>query len=151
MFTMNWRTFTRTIGGSISILGFMVVLLCRISFLLPLAEQRNLLLVNRYVKSRSDKQLRSGKYTGTECNPVEMDSEGRPIIPCGLIAWSLFNDTYGFTRGSMEIKLRRKDISWKSDREHKFGKNVYPSNFQNGSLIGGGKLNPDVPVSIFIC
>ncbi|TVU44709.1 hypothetical protein EJB05_04175 [Eragrostis curvula] len=101
----------------------------------------------RYVKSRSDQQLRSGKYSGTSCSPVERDSEGHPIVPCGLIAWSLFNDTYGFTRGSKDIKLRRKDISWKSDREHKFGKNVYPSNFQNGSLIGGGKLNPDIPLS----
>ncbi|XP_062214395.1 putative ALA-interacting subunit 2 isoform X2 [Phragmites australis] len=100
----------------------------------------------RYVKSRSDKQLRYGEYTGTSCSPVEWDN-GHPIVPCGLIAWSLFNDTYSFTCGSKEIKVNRKNISWKSDREHKFGKDVYPSNFQNGSLIGGGKLDPAVPLS----
>uniref|UniRef100_J3LTH0 ALA-interacting subunit n=1 Tax=Oryza brachyantha TaxID=4533 RepID=J3LTH0_ORYBR len=101
----------------------------------------------RYVKSRSDKQLHYGqKYTHSSCGPIERNN-GLPIVPCGLIAWSLFNDTYGFTRGSMEIKVNRKNISWKSDREHKFGKDVYPFNFQNGSLIGGGKLDPDLPLS----
>jgi hypothetical protein len=40
----------------------------------------------------------------------------------------------------------KKDISWKSDREHKFGKDVYPSNFQNGALKGGATLNPKIPV-----
>ncbi|XP_075667857.1 putative ALA-interacting subunit 2 isoform X3 [Castanea sativa] len=42
---------------------------------------------------------------------------------------------------------RRKNIAWKSDRDHKFGKHVYPFNFQNGTLIGGGKLNSSVPLS----
>jgi hypothetical protein len=40
----------------------------------------------------------------------------------------------------------KKDISWKSDREHKFGSDVFPSNFQSGSLIGGARLNPKIPV-----
>ncbi|KAL6894206.1 hypothetical protein ACP4OV_008304 [Aristida adscensionis] len=102
----------------------------------------------RYVKSRNDKQLRYGaKYMCDSQDPVQWDNDGRPIVPCGLVAWSLFNDTYGFTRGSKEITVNRKNISWKSDREHKFGKNVYPSHFQNGSLIGGGKLDPHVPLS----
>ncbi|MBA0695532.1 hypothetical protein Goari_002152, partial [Gossypium aridum] len=71
----------------------------------------------------------------------------RPIIPCGLIAWSLFNDTFTFIHNRAELKVNRKNIAWKSDREHKFGKNVYPFNFQNGTLIGGGKLNPRIPLS----
>ncbi|MDE2590640.1 MAG: aminotransferase class I/II-fold pyridoxal phosphate-dependent enzyme, partial [Patescibacteria group bacterium] len=101
----------------------------------------------RYIKSRSDKQLRYGlKYTDSSCSPIER-SNGLPIVPCGLIAWSLFNDTYDFTRGSMGIMVDRKNISWRSDREHKYGKDVYPFNFQNGSLIGGGKLDPDIPLS----
>ncbi|CAM0876659.1 unnamed protein product [Alopecurus aequalis] len=101
----------------------------------------------RYVKSRSDKQLRLGlNHTESSCSPIEQNN-GLPIVPCGLIAWSLFNDTYGFTRESKEIMVVRKNISWRSDREHKFGKDVYPFNFQNGSLIGGGKLDPHVPLS----
>ncbi|XP_028117852.1 cell division control protein 50-like [Camellia sinensis] len=72
-----------------------------------------------------------------------------PIVPCGLIAWSLFNDTYSFSRGTEELKVNRKNIAWKSDRYHKFGKQVYPFNFQNGTLIGGGNLDPNIPVSFY--
>lgn len=102
----------------------------------------------RYVKSRSDKQLLYGlKYKDTSsCSPEESQN-GLPIVPCGLIAWSLFNDTYSFFRGTDKLRVNRKNIAWKSDREHKFGKNVYPFNFQNGSLIGGARLDPRVPVS----
>lgn len=102
----------------------------------------------RYVKSRSDKQLLYGlSYDDTStCKPEEF-SHQNPIVPCGLIAWSLFNDTYTFTRGTVELKVNRKNIAWESDRKHKFGKDVYPYNFQNGTLIGGGSLDPKVPLS----
>ena len=103
----------------------------------------------RYVKSRSDQQLLHGlRYNDTSsCKPEELNN-GLPIVPCGLIAWSLFNDTFKFVRGSEEMKVSRKNIAWKSDRDHKFGKEVYPLNFQNGTLIGGGKLDPRIPVSV---
>lgn len=42
--------------------------------------------------------------------------------------------------------MDKKGISWKSDREHKFGKDVYPNNFQNGALKGGATLDPKIPV-----
>ncbi|GMH01469.1 hypothetical protein Nepgr_003308 [Nepenthes gracilis] len=102
----------------------------------------------RYVKSRSDKQLLYGlRHSDTStCKPEEL-SNGIPIVPCGLIAWSLFNDTYTFRRGTVELKVNRNNIAWKSDREHKFGKEVYPYNFQNGSLIGGGNLDLHIPLS----
>ncbi|KAJ0963216.1 hypothetical protein J5N97_028338 [Dioscorea zingiberensis] len=102
----------------------------------------------RYVKSRSEKQLLYGlKYKDTSsCKPQEL-SNGLPIVPCGLIAWSLFNDTYSFLRGATVMNINRKNIAWKSDRDHKYGKHVYPVNFQNGTLIGGGKLNPNSPLS----
>ncbi|KAJ8470150.1 hypothetical protein OPV22_024493 [Ensete ventricosum] len=76
----------------------------------------------RYIKSRSDKQLLHGlEYKDTSsCRPEEYNNE---------------------------IRINRRNIAWKSDREHKFGRNVYPFNFQNGSLIGGGNLDPDVPLS----
>ncbi|KAA3479084.1 LEM3 (ligand-effect modulator 3) family protein/CDC50 family protein isoform 2 [Gossypium australe] len=79
----------------------------------------------RYVKSRSDKQLLHGQnqHGISSCQPVEVNND-RPIIPCGLIAWSLFNDTFTFIRNRAELKVNRKNIAWKSDREHKFGKNL---------------------------
>ncbi|KAJ6825342.1 ALA-interacting subunit 1-like [Iris pallida] len=103
----------------------------------------------RYVKSRNDAQLRDAKKANetSNCDPEKTTADGSPIVPCGLIAWSLFNDTYSFARGKENLPVNKRGISWKSDRDHKFGKDVFPKNFQNGTLIGGGKLDPDKPLS----
>ncbi|TXG71380.1 hypothetical protein EZV62_006315 [Acer yangbiense] len=105
----------------------------------------------RYVKSRSDSQLKDPDATDTSaCKPEATinGTNGPPIVPCGLIAWSLFNDTYRFSRNNNEtLTVNKKDISWKSDREHKFGKKVFPKNFQKGTLQGGAILNETKPLS----
>ncbi|XAR73615.1 hypothetical protein NMG60_11007646 [Bertholletia excelsa] len=102
----------------------------------------------RYVNSRSDKQLRSRDYEFDieDCDP-ESQTENGPIVPCGLIAWSLFNDTYGFSVQNEVLQVSKQNIAWKSDQEHKFGSDVYPKNFQSGGLIGGGRLNESIPLS----
>lgn len=93
--------------------------------------------------------MRFRQYEGNtkDCAP-EATSKGSPIVPCGLIAWSLFNDTYGFSVKNKVLEVSKKGIAWKSDKGHKFGSDVYPKNFQDGDLIGGGKLNSSIPVSI---
>ncbi|KAJ0043249.1 hypothetical protein Pint_18078 [Pistacia integerrima] len=103
----------------------------------------------RYVKSRSDEQLKNPKSASetSDCKP-ENTANGMPIVPCGLIAWSLFNDTYSFSRNNQSLGINRKGIAWKSDTDSKFGKDVFPKNFQNGTLIGGAHLNESIPVSL---
>nr|XP_051189663.1 ALA-interacting subunit 1-like isoform X3 [Lolium perenne] len=110
----------------------------------------------RYTTSRSDMQLRDPKQAAaiTEfCKPEAYAANGSPIVPCGLVAWSLFNDTYSFARrrrrGSHAEALTviKTGISWRSDRGHVFGNHVFPKNFQNGSLVGGGQLDPTKPLS----
>lgn len=105
----------------------------------------------RYVKSRSDQQLRDPKEESSTsaCKPEDI-ANGRAIVPCGLIAWSLFNDTYSFSYKNKNLTVNKKGIAWKSDREHKFGKHVLPKNFQNGSIIGGAHLNESIAVSIYM-
>ena len=100
------------------------------------------------MKSRQDGQLRSPKDENDvkSCAPEDTVG-GEPIVPCGLVAWSLFNDTYDFTRNNQKLSVNKKDISWKSDRDSKFGKNVFPKNFQKGFPIGGKSLDPKIPVS----
>ncbi|KAJ8773903.1 hypothetical protein K2173_009334 [Erythroxylum novogranatense] len=102
----------------------------------------------RYVKSRNDEQLRSraSEAETKNCDP-EVTSSNGPIVPCGLIAWSLFNDTYKFSVRNKLLDVSKKNIAWKSDREHKYGSDVYPKNFQSGVLIGGAKLNSSIPLS----
>ena len=103
------------------------------------------------MKSRSDEQLRklSEENSTSACKPEDI-ANGKAIVPCGLIAWSLFNDTYSFSLNNKNLTVNKKGISWKSDREHKFGKHVLPKNFQNGSIIGGAHLNDSMPVSIYM-
>lgn len=100
------------------------------------------------MKSRSDKQLRykNAAYFTKDCEPEGYTADGVPIVPCGLIAWSLFNDTYTISVNKKAIGVNKKDIAWQSDKNKKFGSDVYPRNFQNGNLIGGAKLNESIPV-----
>ncbi|XAR54511.1 hypothetical protein NMG60_11029666 [Bertholletia excelsa] len=105
----------------------------------------------RYVKSRSDKQLRSKEYESEtkDCMPeatIKVQNQDLAIVPCGLIAWSLFNDTYGFSSNGKDIQVNKKGIAWASDKAHKFGSNVYPKNFQKG-MVGGATLNESIPLS----
>lgn len=53
----------------------------------------------RYVKSVDIDQLKGNAKSGAaidsgECTPLTTNSEGKPYYPCGLIANSMFNDTY---------------------------------------------------------
>mmetsp|Transcript_7618 Transcript_7618/g.19718 ORF Transcript_7618/g.19718 Transcript_7618/m.19718 type:complete len:364 (-) Transcript_7618:129-1220(-) len=87
----------------------------------------------RYVKSRSDKQLR-GESGGqikpsllSDCsprayaNPNGADEVSNAINPCGLIAWSLFNDTFTLTKtGGSKVPLVKSGIAWNSDVSTKF-------------------------------
>ncbi|XP_068649867.1 ALA-interacting subunit 1-like [Aristolochia californica] len=102
----------------------------------------------RYVKSRNDGQLQDDKKANSTsgCDPEDTEN-GSPIVPCGLIAWSLFNDTYSFARNNQTLLVNKKDISWKSDRDKKFGSDVFPKNFQKGTLIGGKSLDPNKSLS----
>lgn len=45
----------------------------------------------RYVKSRSDEQLRGDISALGECSPIERNGTGAFIVPCGLIGNSFFN------------------------------------------------------------
>ena len=108
------------------------------------------MIFSRYVKSRSDEQLKNNNSESdtSSCKPEGTTANGSSIVPCGLIAWSLFNDTYSFSRNNQQLTVNKRGISWKSDREHKFGKDVYPKNFQSGTIIGGANLNSSIPVRL---
>lgn len=62
--------------------------------------------LRRYVRSRKDKQLSGTVNASAVCNPQAWltGNEQDPtlpydgdILPCGLIAWSQFNDTFDAT------------------------------------------------------
>jgi hypothetical protein len=84
----------------------------------------------RYVKSRSDEQLKGNLVDSYEalqdCDPAIVFPEGAShnkenlMNPCGLIAKSLFNDTFSLYKNDSLIYLQKEGIAWKSDREKKF-------------------------------
>lgn len=91
----------------------------------------------RYVKSFSEDQI-IGKAadedtvkhtTGQNCEPMSVDDDGKIIYPCGLIANSMFNDTFSSTLSGVngtsdDYKLTNKNIAWKSDK-NRFKKTKY--------------------------
>ncbi|KAG0566903.1 hypothetical protein KC19_7G096200 [Ceratodon purpureus] len=116
----------------------------------------------RYVKSKSERQLRGLAASSSELNDCKPEDQvnGEVIVPCGLIAWTLFNDTYdlstnGFSSDNGTVFVNKTAIAWKSDREERFNNTVFPTNFPNNnrttlanaSQIGGGWLNESLPLS----
>jgi hypothetical protein len=111
----------------------------------------------RYVKSRDDAQLKGKFVTNSSlasCKPEDF-LDNNPIVPCGLIAWSFFNDSYVFTLNNVSLPINKTSIAWHSDIKVKFG--AQPSNFPNNNInstnsstnswIGGGALNPSVALN----
>ena len=105
------------------------------------------------MKSRSDSQLSGTNISGSAfdvCQPQAYlgGNSSYPITPCGLIAWSLFNDTFRISAADgAAVTINGSNIAWDSDRNTKFG-NVLPQNFNTDpDLRGGGTLPPNQPVS----
>lgn len=91
----------------------------------------------RYVKSFSEDQLKGTAASvalikdtvGLNCEPLSVDSNGKRIYPCGLIANSLFNDTYGSTLAAVngsdnDYTMTNSGIAWASNN-NRFKKTEY--------------------------
>jgi len=85
-----------------------------------------------YVESYDLEQLNGEAVSAddltSDCKPLRTNSEGKPYYPCGLIANSLFNDTFDspYKSGDENSKyeMTDKDISWSADRS-RFKKTKY--------------------------
>lgn len=80
----------------------------------------------RYVSSFFSDQLAGKSFDASsvkesDCTPLETDSEDNPYYPCGLIANSVFNDTFSnlTTVGSSgaNYTMTEKGIAWSSDKD----------------------------------
>eukprot|EP00386_Alphamonas_edax_P013582 GDKI01041936.1.p1 GENE.GDKI01041936.1~~GDKI01041936.1.p1 ORF type:complete len:357 (+),score=89.42 GDKI01041936.1:44-1072(+) len=117
-----------------------------------------------YVRSKSDAQLRGEVFTDSSdtylstCSAWLTDDDGKIYSPCGLIARSVFNDTYAMYQGEaanvkpetrVTIDDDAKTIAWESDRETKFHNpdttdpkinqwldpTIFPNKVENGHFI----------------
>jgi hypothetical protein len=81
----------------------------------------------RYVKSLDLDQLKGKAVSnhtigGSSCDPLRLDPSGKAYYPCGLIANSLFNDTFSSPHrvggsDNSTYEMTNKGISWSSDRD----------------------------------
>lgn len=88
----------------------------------------------RYVLSFNEDQIEGQAKSASDlkskddCKPLIVNEEGKPYYPCGLIANSMFNDTFDSkltgVDGASDYNLTNKDISWSSDRS-RFKKTKY--------------------------
>jgi hypothetical protein len=111
----------------------------------------------RYVKSRSDVQLKGETIRDpakdlVACEPqlYYQGNKNQVINPCGLIAWSNFNDTYTMFRkspdgtdASSELSIRDTGIALPSDVTHRYGSQMgsFFNPFLNGSRGGDNLTN----------
>ncbi len=86
----------------------------------------------RYVNSFFDKQLKgtkvdAGAVNNSPCQPLTSNGTGIPYYPCGLIANSIFNDTFkspvllntpgsSAQNGSIYVMQNSSNIAWSSDK-----------------------------------
>ena len=122
----------------------------------------------RYAKSFSEEQIEGKEASvntikntvGQNCEPLSV-RDGKKIYPCGLIANSMFNDTYGHTlQGvngtSNDYKFTAKGIAWKTD-SNRFKKTKYdhteivpPPNWYKWYPNGYNSTNvPDISKGIY--
>ncbi|CAK0771626.1 hypothetical protein CVIRNUC_003879 [Coccomyxa viridis] len=101
----------------------------------------------RYLNSKSDAQLRGASASvaslHTSCDPETLlnGSSNAVIDPCGLVAWSYFNDTFVPILDGAALSVDNSHIAWPSDINYKFA-NAAPTNFNTDPpLRGGGTLN----------
>ncbi|MBE7181250.1 MAG: LEM3/CDC50 family protein [Terriglobus roseus] len=86
----------------------------------------------RYVKSFDQDQLKgnfrsNGSVDDSDCDPLKLAPDGRAYYPCGLIANSLFNDSFTSpVQGNDQspYNMTNRGIAWDSDRDL-YGKSPY--------------------------
>ncbi|KAF2397086.1 Lem3/Cdc50 [Trichodelitschia bisporula] len=80
----------------------------------------------RYVKSFDQQQLKGDarspdQIKKSDCDPLELDEDGKPYYPCGLIANSMFNDTFNspqlLGKANTTYIMTNKGIVWDSDKD----------------------------------
>ncbi|XP_013207627.1 cell cycle control protein 50C-like isoform X2 [Microtus ochrogaster] len=107
----------------------------------------------RYILSRSNSQL-VGKdiWDVTNCAPFQVSHNGTPIIPCGAIANSIFNDTITLSYHlnssiHIEVPMLKSGLAWWTDKYIKFRN---PRTSDLASAFAGSGINASGHVSVIL-
>ncbi|VBB75232.1 Putative meiotically up-regulated gene protein [Podospora comata] len=119
----------------------------------------------RYVNSFNAKQLLGdavdgGTINASTCAPLTHNHEGKIIYPCGLVANSIFNDTFSpplllnprnSSEDSVEYPMSTKGIAWPGIKDlygltsYKYSDIVPPPNWEERYKFGYDEVNNPVP------
>ncbi|KAH9477738.1 Meiotically up-regulated gene 89 protein [Psilocybe cubensis] len=127
---------------------------CAIQFQIPADLEPSVLLYykltnfyqnhRRYVKSLNSKQLK-GKFVSatdldkSDCKPLS-SIDGKAIYPCGLIANSVFNDTFsnpvllnpsGSSQSSQTYELSSRNIAWPGEANKYVSSPIIPGGYSS--------------------
>lgn len=101
----------------------------------------------RYVRSLDSKQLGGKNSTSSACSPQQFQGpagqqsglpNGGRINPCGLIAYSNFNDSFtATTAAGKSVPIDDSDIAWTYDRNHLYGSQL-SQNYNDIPRLRGG-------------
>ncbi|KAG8526332.1 uncharacterized protein KY384_000325 [Bacidia gigantensis] len=120
----------------------------------------------RYVKSLDSDQLKgkaipASTIKGGSCDPLRLDPDGKPYYPCGLIANSLFNDSFSnpiqlnvhnSPLPNVTYNMTNKGIAWSSDSalygktNYKLDQIAVPPNWHLKWQNGYSEENPPLPI-----
>ena len=79
-----------------------------------------------YAKSRNDQQLRGKLSEQGGCEPYVSGNSSYPVVPCGALANSLFNDSFQLFYNAptlpqgVPVPVTKKGIAWPSDKAKRF-------------------------------
>ena len=97
----------------------------------------------RYVRSRDDNQLKGRNSTLEDlakfCEYHYETDAGQQISPCGLVAWSVFNDSFALSKADGQaVPLQETGIAWPTDlyKNAPAGSNNYKFKNQESGTTG---------------
>lgn len=89
----------------------------------------------------------SGDTNKGLCTTHKTTSTGAAIVPCGVQAWSYFNDTFSVKLDGVTTAINDADIAWDADRKYRFGnfpaQNLNTDQATRGGATVSGNLRDD--------
>lgn len=130
----KWCSNTTEVGYGVGGIKKVSTPTCHIQFYVPNTLSAPVLLYyqltnfyqnhRRYVKSYDPDQLLGQAVTNksvskSDCDPLQLDEDGKAYYPCGLIANSVFNDTFFapvHLSDDSVYNMTNQSIAWSSDK-----------------------------------
>jgi len=97
-----------------------------------------------FVRDLDYYQMAGSKESTKLCTTHQSTADGETIKPCGVQAWSYFNDSYAVELNDAAVDIDSSGIAWPSDREYKFGSYTAENLNTDAATRGGAPIDGPV-------